>query len=157
MFSLCAGHSEALTGILLELQRMEPSAELLKYILSRDVKENDFFAVSILNFWIRNHEKKCAEVISTALTKNASPGKRKRQNSSKAQLSPVSELILAHLNQLRERTRVRAACESHRSILCFSCSNSFTILVSVFNQESVQAALISVQSACTEAQKSRFV
>lgn len=108
----CTGHSEALTGILLMLQRLEPSADLLKHILSRDVKDDDFFAVSILNFWMRKYEKKTAEVISSSITKSSSPTKRKRQNSSKTLLSSASELILAHLNQLRQRTRLNVACES---------------------------------------------
>lgn len=105
-----AGHSEALTGILLALQRVEPSPEILKHILNRNVKDDDFFAVSILNYWMRTHEKKSAEMISTSLTKNASPGKRKRQNSSKGLLSSTSESILSHLNQLRQRTRLNTSC-----------------------------------------------
>ena len=101
-----------MTGILLALQRLEPSVSLVKHVLSRDVKEDDFFAVSILNYWIRKHEQKTAEVISSTLTQSAtsSPQKRKRQNQ-KSQLSSASEQILAHLNQLRQRTRANGACE----------------------------------------------
>jgi hypothetical protein len=92
----------------LALQRLEPSADLLKHILSRDVKDDDFFSLSILNYWMRKYEKKTADVISTSLTKNLSPGKRKRTT----KVLPTSvELALAHLNQLRQSTRSNTACE----------------------------------------------
>src|SRR5690242_12105404 len=71
-------HSEALTSILLFLKRVEPSQELLKHIISRDVKEGDSFVVSVLKFWTSNeaYEKKLAELLSSSLSKSSSPVKR---------------------------------------------------------------------------------
>lgn len=70
-------HSEALTNVLLLLKRIEPTQELLKPVLNRDAKQDDLFVVSVLKFWLRNHEKKLSELISTYLTKStSSPVKR---------------------------------------------------------------------------------
>lgn len=50
------------------LQRETPTANLIKHILGREVKEHDFFVVSILVYWAQNHSDKLAELISSYLT-----------------------------------------------------------------------------------------
>ncbi|KFM81552.1 Integrator complex subunit 3, partial [Stegodyphus mimosarum] len=126
-------HSEALTSILLLLKQEKPTPDLLKHVMSREVKANDQFAVSALNYWAQDHEDKLAELISSQLSKSGSALKRKRQPSSKA-LGPSIDQILAHLDQLRQNCK----------------QNSF------FNLEAVQTALMQVQSSCSDAQKTKF-
>jgi integrator complex subunit 3 len=130
-------HSEALTNILLLLKRIEPTQDTLKHLLNRDVKQEDSFVVSVLKCWIRNHDKKLAELISTHLNKSlSSPVKRgkARNNTSKTQLNTIGEQVLSHLDHLRQKSK----------------------LASFFNHENIQAALSSAQSACTDAQKTTF-
>ncbi|XP_035209460.1 integrator complex subunit 3-like isoform X2 [Stegodyphus dumicola] len=126
-------HSEALTSILLLLKQEKPTPDLLKHVMSREVKATDQFAVSALNYWAQEHEDKLAELISSQLSKSGSALKRKRQPSSKA-LGPSIDQILAHLDQLRQNCK----------------QNSF------FNLEAVQTALMQVQSSCSDAQKTKF-
>lgn len=123
-FVLFADHSEALTGMMLALQRSEPSNTLLSQVFMRDVYEKDLFTVSILKFWFRNHEKKVADIVGTALTKTLindnTPTKRKKQAPNK-QLSEASEFILGHLNILRKHLPVNSTCEylEHEFYFCF--------------------------------------
>ena len=86
----------------------------------RDVCEDDLFAVSILKFWLRNHEKKVADIVAHALNKTLTPTKRKKQTPSK-QLGVGSEIILDHLNQLRQNMPVNCTCEyqEHDFYFCF--------------------------------------
>ncbi|XP_042903927.1 integrator complex subunit 3 isoform X2 [Parasteatoda tepidariorum] len=125
-------HSEALTSILLLLKQEKPSAELLKHIMCREVKSNDKFVVSVLKYWTQEHEEKLAELISSQISKSGSALKRKRAPSSKS-VSPTVDQTLAHLDQLRQNCK----------------QNSF------FNLESVQSALMQVQSSCSDAQKTK--
>ena len=107
-------HSEALTGILLSLRKQEPTADLLRHVLERDVRADDFFVVSILHNWTRHHESKTAELISAHIKNSCTPAKRKRSNSPKGPtLSSTAEHALAHLNQLRQQTRNSTSCEYH--------------------------------------------
>lgn len=126
-------HSEALTSILLLLKQEKPSADLLKHIMCREVKPNDHFVVSALNYWTQEHEEKLAELISAQLSKSGSALKRKRQPSTKTS-GPSVDQTLAHLDQLRQNCK----------------QNSF------FNLESVQTALSQVQASCSDAQKTKF-
>ncbi len=72
-------HSEPLTSIMLMLQREPPSANLIKHILSREMKSTDLFVVSVLSSWIQTHGDKLSELINSFLTsKLNSPAKRKR-------------------------------------------------------------------------------
>jgi len=130
-------HSEALTNVLLLLKRIEPTQDLLKHVLNRDAKRDDLFVVSVLKFWIRNHEKKLAELLSTYLTKStSSPLKRGKRNhtTTKDSLSTTAEQILMHLDHLRQGNKI----------------NSF------FNQEALQTALTAAQSICSDSHKTRF-
>ena len=124
-----------MTGILLALSQQEPSADLVKHVISRDPKEGDRFSITILSFWIRSYEKKMIEIFANQLTKSISPTKRKRQHASKGTLAPAAEQTLLHLNLIRQHAKL---------------SNSF------ISADQIQAALISVQNHCTEAQKVKF-
>lgn len=46
--------------------------------MCREVKPNDQFVVSALNYWTQEHEEKLAELISVQLSKSGSAMKRKR-------------------------------------------------------------------------------
>ncbi|XP_022252177.1 integrator complex subunit 3-like isoform X1 [Limulus polyphemus] len=127
-------HAEALTSILLMLKKEKPSAELLRHIMSRQVRPNDHFVVSVLKFWSQEHEEKLAELVSSQLSKATStPNKRKRNQANKSQ-APSVDQTLAHLDQLRQH-----------------CKQT-----SFFNQEMVQASLLHVQISCSEGQKTKF-
>ncbi|KAG8191408.1 hypothetical protein JTE90_010584 [Oedothorax gibbosus] len=89
-------HSEALISIALLLKQEKPSADLLKHIMSREVKPSDQFAVTVLTYWAKEHEEVLADLISTHILKSGSALKRKRQPSNKT-LSPSVDQTLAHL------------------------------------------------------------
>ncbi|GFY70429.1 integrator complex subunit 3 [Trichonephila inaurata madagascariensis] len=126
-------HSEALISIALLLKQEKPSADLLKHIMSREVKPNDNFAVTVLTYWAKEHEEVLAELVSSHILKSGSALKRKRQPSSKT-LGPTVDQTLAHLDQLR--------------ITCKQ--NAF------FNSDVIQSALLQVQASCSDTQKTKF-
>ncbi|GIY82793.1 hypothetical protein CDAR_608791 [Caerostris darwini] len=126
-------HSEALISIALLLKQEKPSADLLKHIMSREVKPNDNFAVTVLTNWAKEHEEVLADLVSSHILKSGSSLKRKRQTNNKA-LAPTVDQTLAHLDQLR--------------ITCKQ--NAF------FNSDSIQSALLQVQSSCSDTQKAKF-
>ncbi|XP_013791928.2 integrator complex subunit 3-like [Limulus polyphemus] len=129
-----SAHAEALTSILLMLKKEKPSAELLRHIMSRQVRSNDHFVVSVLKFWSQEHEEKLAELVTSQLSKVASiTNKRKRNQSIKSQVPSIDQ-TLAHLDQLRQH------CKQ----------------ISFFNQETIQSSLFQVQLSCSEAQKTKF-
>ncbi|GAB6031207.1 Integrator complex subunit 3 [Chamberlinius hualienensis] len=127
-------HAEALTSILLLLKQEKPSVELLKHVMSREVKIQDLFGVSVLRYWSQEHEEKLAELVASQLKFHASPNKRKRQPANKASQTPSVDQMLSHLDQLRQH-----------------CKQP-----SFFNQEILQQALQSVQSMSSETQKTKF-
>ncbi|RWS28789.1 integrator complex subunit 3-like protein [Leptotrombidium deliense] len=131
-------HAEALTNILLLLKRQEPTADIMKHIISRDVKESDNFVVSVLKYWTQEHSEKLADLINVHLVKTNSTGKRKRQTGNKGQLTNSAEQLLLHLDQLRQKSKQPT---------CKHC---------IFNQEPIQSALNYVQSLCTDSQKTKF-
>nr|CAD7440037.1 unnamed protein product [Timema bartmani] len=62
-------NAEALTSILLMLKQERPTAELLKHLLSREVRPpGDVFVLSTLKYWCREHEEKLGELISALLS-----------------------------------------------------------------------------------------
>uniref|UniRef100_T1JE28 SOSS complex subunit A homolog n=1 Tax=Strigamia maritima TaxID=126957 RepID=T1JE28_STRMM len=127
-------HAEALTSILLLLKQEKPTTELVKHIMCREVKQQDFFVVSVLKYWSQEHEEKLAELIASQLNKsNVSPNKRKRQQGNKTQ-APNIEQTLAHLDQLRH-----------------NCKQT-----SFFSQEIVQQALQQIQLTSSEATKTKY-
>jgi len=131
-------HSEALTNLMLYLQRESPTNNLIKHILSRESKANDLFVVSVLNYWSQtNHSEKLSELISSYLTsKVSSPAKRSKRNTNnnKNQISSNVELILSHLDCLRTRNKS----------------------LNFFNSETMQTTLVQLQSIASDAQKTRY-
>lgn len=127
-------HSEALTNILLLIKREVPSQELLKHIISRDVRDKDHFVVSLLKYWTSNDNwEKLAELLGTQLTK-PNLTKRKRPANHKISLPNSTEQILIYLDQLRQT----------------NMNSRF------FTHESIQKALISSQELSSDSQKARF-
>ena len=60
---------------------VSPTEELLRPIVRRDCKKNDFFTVSILKFWAQEYEDKLAELLHSQLTRSGSSPNKKRQRS----------------------------------------------------------------------------
>ena len=139
-------HSEALTSVLLLMRQERPTAEVLKYLMAREVSGEDRFVSSCLVNWMHEYEDKLGELLSNHLCKAASGSnsiktevgsKRKRgsQNTKNGILSNSAELALSHLNQLRQ-----------------NCTqNEF------FEQRGIQSALQQVRHSCTESQKKKFM
>lgn len=135
-------HAEALTSILLLLKQEKPTLELLQHIMSREVKPQDHFVVSVLKYWSQEHEDKLADLMASQLKKfNTTPSKRKRQQLNKPQGSnanklfgPSVEQTLAHLDQLRQ-----------------NCKQT-----SFFSHEDLQQALQQIQLTSSEALKTKF-
>ena len=73
-------HSEAVSNIMLYLQRESPTSNLIKHIMNRESKPNDLFVVSVLNYWSQKDSDKLSELISSYLTtKVSSPAKRSKR------------------------------------------------------------------------------
>ncbi|XP_063229755.1 integrator complex subunit 3 isoform X2 [Bacillus rossius redtenbacheri] len=139
------GHAEALTAILLMLKQERPTADLLKHLLSREVRPpNDIFVLSTLQHWCREHQEKLGELIAALLTSrypNTFPNKRKRGSGGGQKVAantgpPTAEQVLGHLDQLRQ------GCRQNQSHL--------------YSLDSMQRALQQAQSSCSDAQRKRF-
>lgn len=142
-----SSHAEALTSILLMLKQERPTADLLKHLLSREVRPpQDVFVVSTLKYWCREHEEKLGELMASLLSSrypNTSPNKRKRgggganrATSGASAGPPTAEQVLGHLDQLRQCCR----------------QNSFHF----YSLDSMQRALQQAQSLCTDVQRKKF-
>lgn len=140
-----SAHSEALTAILLMLKQESPTAELVKNVLSRDVKPpSDDFVVSVLHCWCRDRddEETLGDLVAGLLSSRCpqtSPNKRKRGGGSasggpgrSSSANPTMERILGHLDRLRTGCR------------------------QFYKLESMQKALQQAQNSCTDAQRSVF-
>ncbi|XP_074650376.1 integrator complex subunit 3-like [Tubulanus polymorphus] len=131
-------HAEALSCILLQLKRNSPNTEILRCILCRECKKNDFFAVSILKYWAEECEEKLAELLLSQLTKNVpnTPNRKRQrqQNPSGKKENPNIEQILAHLDHIRQ-----------------TCRN-----ISFLTHELVQQGLQQVQSTLSESLKAKY-
>nr|CAD7396344.1 unnamed protein product [Timema cristinae] len=136
-------NAEALTSILLMLKQERPTAELLKHLLSREVRPpGDVFVLSTLKYWCREHEEKLGELISALLSSrypNTSPNKRKRGGGGKGNATsgpPTADqvlfFVLGHLDQLRQS----------------SCR--------LYGLDSIQRALQQAQASCSDSQRKRF-
>jgi len=139
-------HSEALSNVLVLMRKERPTAEVLKYLMAREVSGEDRFVSSCLNNWMHEYEDELCELLSNHLCKAASGSnsiktevgaKRKRgsQNSKNGALSNSAELALSHLNQLRQN------CTQYE----------------FFEQRGIQSALQQVKHSCTESQKKIFM
>lgn len=124
-----------------------PTAELLKHLLSREVRPpQDVFVVSTLRYWCQEHEEKLGELVANLLSSrypNTSPNKRKRGGggANRAGLGagagpPSAEQVLGHLDQLRQCCR----------------QNNFHL----YSLDSMQRALQQAQSLCTDVQRKKF-
>lgn len=151
-----SSHAEALTSILLMLKQERPTAELLKHLLSREVRPpQDVFVVSTLKYWCQEHEEKLGELMASLLSSrypNISPNKRKRGGGggvggggsggvNRAGLGagagpPSAEQVLGHLDQLRQCCR----------------QNNFHL----YSLDSMQRALQQAQNLCTDVQRKKF-
>ncbi|KAJ9587486.1 hypothetical protein L9F63_028259, partial [Diploptera punctata] len=141
-----SNHAEALTSILLMLKQERPTADLLKHLLSREVRPpQDVFVVSALKYWCQEHEEKLGELIASLLSSrypNTSPNKRKRGGGANRASSgasagpPTAEQVLGHLDQLRQCCR----------------QNNFNL----YSLDSMQRALQQAQSLCTDVQRKKF-
>ncbi|GLH05303.1 Integrator complex subunit 3 homolog [Gryllus bimaculatus] len=157
-----AAHAEALTAILLMLKQERPTAELLRHLLSREVRPpSDVFVVSTLKYWCREHEERLGELVAGLLASrcggnpatHTSPGKRGKRGggggggnaggrggaaqaaaaaAAAAAGPPTTEQVLGHLDQLRQ---------------CSGC---------LYGLDTVQRALQQAQTACNDAQRKRF-
>jgi len=129
-------NSEALAHITLMLKNEEPSEEYLKCILDRNCKKNDFFTISVLRCWARDHCDKLAELVAAQLNKNLNSTTRgkKKSNQKATNISWSTEQLLVHLDFYREKVK----------------DDMF------FSNETIQTALTNVQSSCNEAQKAKF-
>ncbi|PSN45263.1 Integrator complex subunit 3 [Blattella germanica] len=142
-----SSHAEALTSILLMLKQERPTADLLKHLLSREVRPpQDVFVVSTLKYWCQEHEEKLGELMASLLSSrypNTSPNKRKRGGgaanrggSSASAGPPTAEQVLGHLDHLRQ----------------FCRQNNFHF----YSLDSMQRALQQAQNLCTDVQRKKF-
>lgn len=102
----CRQHSEAVTAIMLLLKRYKPTADIIKHLFSRDVRENgDTLIFSIIKYWCDEYMDKVGELISGLLSTRypaTSPNKRKRSgNKSLSSTVPSADQVLGHLNHIR--------------------------------------------------------
>lgn len=99
-------NSEALAHITLMLKNKEPNDEYLKCILDRDCKKYDYFTISVLRCWARDHCDKLAELVATQLNKNLNSTTRsKKKSNQKTNISWSTEQILIHLDFYREKVK----------------------------------------------------
>lgn len=123
---------------MIQLKREKPTADLVKHLMSRDPTPKDRFVTSVLTCWINEYEDKLGDLIGSQLCKQASPagGKRKRTHANKSgsSLGPLAEMTLNHLDNLRQTVKQ----------------------YDLFNTRSIQQALQTVRSFCTDSQKKKF-
>ncbi|XP_041673987.1 integrator complex subunit 3 homolog isoform X3 [Drosophila eugracilis] len=104
-------HSEALSHFLLLLKNEEPTNEIIRLMLSREIKSRgDPFVTSALRFWCQRYEEKLSEIIASLLTSkypSLSPNKRKRpsKGNSVSGSTPSADQILNHLEHYRRSCR----------------------------------------------------
>jgi len=135
-------HAEVLTHFMHLLRREKPTAELIKHLMSREPHPGDRFVTTVLSSWLSQQfedGKKLGDLIGSQLCKQASPagGKRKRTtntNKINNSLGALAEMTLGHLDLLRQ-----------------NCRN-----YDLFNLRSIQQALQTVRSLCTDHQKKKF-
>lgn len=125
---------------MIQLKREKPTADLVKHLMSRNPTPKDRFVTSVLTCWINDYEEKLGDLIGSQLCKQASPagGKRKRTHTNKSgfgtSLGALAEMTLNHLDNLRQ------TCKQY----------------DLFNLRSIQQALQTVRSFCTDNQKKKF-
>ncbi|KAH8362458.1 hypothetical protein KR084_004829 [Drosophila pseudotakahashii] len=104
-------HPEALSHFLLLFKNEEPTNEIIRLMLSREIKSRgDPFVTSALRFWCQRYEEKLSEIIASLLTSkypNSSPNKRKRpsKGTSVSSSNPSADQVLNHLEHYRRSCR----------------------------------------------------
>ncbi|XP_031338335.1 integrator complex subunit 3 homolog isoform X1 [Photinus pyralis] len=133
-------HSEALTAVTLMLKQEQPSADSVKYLFSRDVREDDSFLFTIIKYWCEDYLDKICELIFNLLSTRypTSPNKRKRtSNKSLNTTVPSADQVLGHLDQIRIR---------------FEANDNLTF----FNVDSLHRGLVLAQTNGNESQRKQF-
>lgn len=136
-------HAEALTALTLMLKQEEPSADFVKHLFSRDVRDkSDALVFTMVKHWCDGHMDKVGELLASLLSTrypSTSPNKRKRPgNKSISSTVPSADQVLGHLDQLRIK------CEQHNAL-------------ALYNLEPMQKALVTAQNNSTDSQKKQFV
>ncbi|XP_025829891.1 integrator complex subunit 3 homolog [Agrilus planipennis] len=136
-------HPEALTAITLMSKQDKPNADVIKYLFSRDVLDDDNFGFSMLKYWCEDYLDKISDFVSNLLCTRypqASPTKRKRSSNKSISASvPSADQVLGHLEQIRHHCEV---------------TNDDTF--SLFSTESMQRALQLAYSNSSDSQKKQF-
>ncbi|CAO1333223.1 unnamed protein product [Diamesa tonsa] len=140
-----SSNHEALTYMLFLLKNEEPTAELVRLLLSRETKSRgDPFVTSALRYWCVDYEEKISEIIASLLTSKYptnSPTKRKRplKSSATSNSVPTSDQLLNHLEHFRR-----------------SCRHGNGTGTGLYVQEGMQRALQQAFSHSTDGQKKQF-
>ncbi|KAF2881057.1 hypothetical protein ILUMI_25118 [Ignelater luminosus] len=134
-------HPETLMAVTLMLKQDQPTAECIKYLFSRDVREDDAFIFTIVKYWCEDYIDKVGELIFNLISTrypSTSPNKRKRAGSKSLNTTvPSADQVLGHLDQMRMR---------------FEAQDNLTF----FNIDFLQRGLILAQSNSSESQKKQF-
>ncbi|KAK4881278.1 hypothetical protein RN001_004597 [Aquatica leii] len=134
-------HSEALTAVTLMLKQEQPSADSVKYLFSRDVRDDDVFLFTIIKYWCEDYLDKIGELIFNLISTrypSTSPNKRKRTgNKSLSTTVPSADQVLGHLDQIRIR---------------FEANDNATF----FNVDTLHKGLVLAQSNGNESQRKQF-
>ncbi|CAH0588030.1 unnamed protein product [Chrysodeixis includens] len=135
-------HAEALTSVLLMLKQEKPTADVVRQLFCRPVDEEDTFVVSTLMYWCQDYEDKVGDLLSVLLSTRypgTSPNKRKRpgKHSIPPNAPPSAELVLGHLEQMRN------CCVEQNDM-------------SIFNMECMQKALQLAQSNSSDSLRRQY-
>ncbi|CRK95583.1 CLUMA_CG009044, isoform A [Clunio marinus] len=142
-----ATNHEALTSILSMLKKEEPSEELVKLLLSREMSKSDRgdpFVTSTFRHWCVEFEEQLSEIIANLLISKypqSSPTKRKRtlKSNNQSNGAPSAEQLLSHLEHLRR-----------------SCRYGHSAGTALYLHEKMQRALQQAFTHSTEGQKKQF-
>lgn len=99
-------HAEAATAVALMLRREGPTADAVKHLFSRDVREEvDGLVVTVVKCWCDEQMERVGELISGLLSTRypaTSPNKRKRSGSKGLSSTvPSADQVLGHLDHIR--------------------------------------------------------
>lgn len=135
-------HAEAVSSLILLLKQGKPSADVIKYLFSRDIRDRgDVLVFTLIKYWCENCMDKVGELISSLLSTrypSTSPNKRKRSNNKSLSATvPSADQVLGHLEQIRSK------CEKQDGL-------------GLYNLEAMQKALQVAQNNSTDSQKKQF-
>lgn len=135
-------HSEAVTSLMLMLKQDQPTADVIKYLFSRDIRDKgDTLVFTLIKHWCDNYIDKVGELISNLLSTrypSTSPNKRKRSNNKSLSATvPSADQVLGHLEQIRTK------CERQDGL-------------GLYNLDAMQKALQVAHNNSTDSQKKQF-